>query len=172
MKKQIKIGIVRSTYYHDIELSMFAGAKNVIDLHNDKNKFFKDNPIKLTNIQALGSFEFPQLISKHINECDAFIALGCIIKGKTPHFDFISKSITDGLMKISIENKKPIGNGVLTCLNKKQAYDRSKGKKNKGTETAKAVIHSLLMSILLKNPDLCEGGSISQFVNPDIYHEN
>jgi 6,7-dimethyl-8-ribityllumazine synthase len=171
--KHIKIGIVRSTYYDDIGISMFAGAMSVIDLHNDKNKFFKDNPIKYTNIQTLGSFEIPQLISKHIDECDAFIALGCIIKGKTPHFDFISKSITDALMKISIENKKPIGNGVLTCLNKKQAYERSVGKKNKGTETAKAVIHSLLMSIIMKNPDLCdESGSISEFTDPDIYHED
>ena len=76
----------------------------------------------------MGSFEIPQLISRHIDEFDAFIALGCIIKGETPHFDFISKSITDGLMKISIENKKPIGNGIITCLNMKQAKARRKKK--------------------------------------------
>ena len=67
---------------------------------------------------------------------DAFIALGCVIKGQTPHFDFISSATTNAIMKLSIDFKKPIGNGVITCLNKKQAIVRSK---NKGQEAANAV---------------------------------
>jgi len=65
--------------------------------------------------------------------------LGCVIKGQTPHFDFISQASTDALMRLSIENKKPIGNGIITCLNKRQAIAR----KNKGREAAQAVISVL-----------------------------
>jgi len=61
--------------------------------------------------------------------------LGCVIKGKTPHFDFISQASTDAIMRLSIENKKPIGNGIITCLNMKQAILRKK----KGREAAEAV---------------------------------
>ena len=68
-------------------------------------------------------------ISKNINKYDAFIALGCVIKGETPHFDLISKAAIDGIMKLSIEHKKPIGNGIITSLNKKQALNRSNLKK-------------------------------------------
>ena len=105
MKKNFKIGIVRSTYYEEIEQSMYSATLDVIRLNNDNVSLFKDHNIHYLDINVLGSFEIPQLIARHIDEFDAFIALGCIIKGETPHFDFISKSITDGLMKISIENK-------------------------------------------------------------------
>jgi len=74
-------------------------------------------------------------IVRNINKYVGFIAIGSIIKGKTPNFDFISKTITDGLMQISILYKKPIGNAVLTCLNNTQAKFRA----NKGYEAAIAV---------------------------------
>ena len=69
-------------------------------------------------------------------------------KGKTPHFEFISKAVTNALIDLSITYKKPIGNGIITCLNKKQALERSqlKGKwalKNKGRESARAVLSVL-----------------------------
>ena len=67
-----------------------------------------------------GAFEIPVTIAKNLNKFNGFIALGCVIKGQTPHFDFISKATTDALMTLSIESKKPIGNSVITCLNKKK----------------------------------------------------
>ena len=70
---------------------------------------------------------------------DGFIALGCVIKGQTPHFEFISSSVTDVILNISVKNKKPIGNGIITCLNKKQAIARSK----KGAEAANAMLSVL-----------------------------
>ena len=73
-----------------------------------------------------GVFEIPVTISKNINKYDAFLALGCVIKGQTPHFDFISHASTDAIMKLSIKNKKPIGNGIITCLNMRQALARKK----------------------------------------------
>ena len=86
-----------------------------------------------------GAFEIPVTIAKNLKKFNGFIALGCVIKGQTPHFDFISKSTTDALMTLSITSKKPVGNGVITCLNKKQAVQRGK----KGSEAAEAVLSVL-----------------------------
>ena len=54
------------------------------------------------------------LINSYLKKYDGFVALGCVIKGQTPHFDFISKSPTDAIMNISVESKKPVGNGIIT----------------------------------------------------------
>ena len=86
-----------------------------------------------------GVFEIPVVISKHIKRYDGFLALGCVIKGQTPHFDFISQATTNAIMDLSVSSKKPIGNGVITCLNMKQA----KARRRKGAEAADAVISVL-----------------------------
>ena len=90
-------------------------------------------------INVPGVFEIPVTIARYMDTFDGFVALGCVIKGKTPHFDFISSSTTDAIMKLSIENKKPIGNGIITCLNKKQAKERI----SKGIDALNAVIRVL-----------------------------
>ena len=126
MKK--KILIVVATYYENIARSLLKSAKNKI-----KNKCI----IKVINVP--GAFEIPVTISKNLNKFNGFIALGCVIKGQTPHFDFISKSTTNALMMLSITSKKPVGNGVITCLNKNQAIARGK----KGSEAADAVLSVL-----------------------------
>ena len=126
MKK--KILIVVADYYETIARSLLNSAKNKI-----KNKC----NIKVINVP--GAFEIPVTIAKNLNKFNGFIALGCVIKGETPHFDFISKATTDALMTLSITSKKPVGNGVITCLNKKQANARGK----KGAEAAEAIISVL-----------------------------
>jgi len=132
-----KICIVASKYYEDIINMLIDGANEAIS--NNKKKF------KTNIIYVPGVFEIPHVISKNIKKFDAFIALGCVIKGETPHFDFISKSSIDAIMKLSIENKKPIGNGILTCFNKDQAVERAdKSNKNKGKEAADAAIELLI----------------------------
>jgi len=134
-----KIAIITANYYTKISKSLISGA--LIKLKKNKKIF------KIKEIYVPGSFEIPYVISKNINSYDGFIALGCIIKGKTPHFDFISKAVTNSLMQLSIQNKKPIGNGVITCLNMKQALERSDiNKKNKGGEAAIALISLLKIS--------------------------
>mgnify|MGYP001242182967 CR=1 FL=1 len=126
MKK--KILIVVADYYKDISSGLINSSKKVIP---------KNYMVKLVKVP--GVFEIPVTISKNIKKFDAFIALGCVIKGQTPHFDFISKATTDGIMQISINSKKPVGNGIITCLNMKQAIFRRK----KGKEAAKAVLSIL-----------------------------
>jgi 6,7-dimethyl-8-ribityllumazine synthase len=123
-----KILIVVANYYENIARSLLNSAKNKI-----KNRY----TIKVINVP--GAFEIPVTISKNLNKFNGFIALGCVIKGQTPHFDFISKATTDALMTLSITSKKPVGNGVITCLNKKQANQRGR----KGSEAAEAVLSVL-----------------------------
>jgi len=120
--------IVIADYYKDISRGLLKSAQDLLP---------KSNFIKIINVP--GVFEIPVTISKNINKYDGFLALGCVIKGQTPHFDFISQASTDAIMKLSIDYKKPIGNGIITCLNKKQAIAR----KEKGREAALAVMSVL-----------------------------
>ena len=126
MKK--KILIILANYYKDIADGLIKSSKNIIPETN-----------KVDIIKVPGVFEIPVTISRNINKYDAFLALGCVIKGKTPHFDFISQASTNAIMNLSVSSKKPIGNGIITCLNMSQA----KARKKKGAEAAKAIISVL-----------------------------
>ena len=119
-----KILIIQANYYKDISTALLKSAKNELK-----------NFAKINVISVPGVFEIPVVISKNLKKYDGFVALGCVIKGQTPHFDFISKSTTDAIMNISVDSKKPVGNGIITCLNKNQAIARGK----KGREAANAV---------------------------------
>ena len=119
-----KVLIIQANYYKDISTALLKNAKNELK-----------NFAKIKIISVPGVFEIPVVISKNLKKYDGFVALGCVIKGQTPHFDFISKSTTDAIMNISVESKKPVGNGIITCLNKNQAIARGK----KGREAANAV---------------------------------
>ena len=122
-----KILIVRSKY------------NNTTALLNSAVKVLKKRKINYSIISVNGAFEIPVAIARKIKKFDGFIALGIIIKGKTPNFNFISQAITNGLIELAILSKKPIGNGILTCLNKRQA----KARKKKGIEAAHAVMSVL-----------------------------
>ena len=134
-----KILIVNASYYKDIANELVKSSSIIL----------KRNKYKISNLTVPGVFEIPVAIKKNIKKFHAFIALGCVIKGKTPHFNLICKSSFEAIMNLSISSSKPIGNGIITALNKKQAIDRSRraNSKNKGLEAAKAV-----MSILKNGP--------------------
>ena len=139
-----KILIVNANYYKNISKNLVLSAKKKLNTH----KF------KISIINVPGVFEIPTTIRKYVKKFDGFLALGCVIKGETPHFDLISKSTFDAMMDISINFNKPVGNGVITSLNMKQALDRSSfgeklPKPNKGSEAANAVI-----SILKNEPKI------------------
>ena len=137
-----KILIVVANYYPSISMDLYKGST----LELEKNNLRWD--INFWRNQVSGVFEIPYLISCKIKDYTAFIALGCVIKGQTPHFDFISKAVMNGIMNLSITHKKPIGNGIITCLNEKQALERADPKKkDKGGEAARAVLKALNPSI-------------------------
>ena len=135
-----KILIVNANYYKDIS------DKLVLSSRKKLNQNFKVNIINVPGI-----YEIPIAIRKNIKIFDGFIALGCVIKGRTPHFDLICYSTFNAIINISITFNKPIGNGIITAFNMNQALQRCKNtiskKPNKGTEAANAV-----MSILQNGP--------------------
>ena len=132
-----KILIVKSNYYGNISKNLLLNAKKKLTY----KKF------RLSVLEVPGVFEIPIGIKKNINKYDGFIALGCVIKGQTPHFNLICSSTFNSLLDISINNSKPIGNGIITALNLNQAKQRSiksnLKRPNKGSEAANAVISIL-----------------------------
>ena len=126
MKKSILI--INAIYYKEISSALLISAKNLIP-----------KSCKVKTISVPGVFEIPIIIAKNLKKFDGFIALGCVVKGQTPHFNFISKASINAIMELSIKSRKPVGNGIITCLNKKQAVARKK----KGAEAAKAVLSVL-----------------------------
>jgi len=132
MKK--KILIVISNYYKEIGKNLLKGSTSEL----------KIKKIDYDILYAPGCFEIPFLISKNIKKYKGFIALGCVIRGETYHFDLIANECTRKIMEISNKNLKPIGFGILTCENIQQAKLRSDvRKKNKGKEATNACIELL-----------------------------
>ena len=134
-----KILILNSNYYKNISKNLVLNAKKKLI----QNKFL------VHILDVPGIYEIPVAIKKNIKKYDGFVALGCVIRGETPHFDFICSSVFNSILSISINYSKPIGNGIITALNSNQAKNRSatnnKNKPNKGSEAANAVI------MILKN---------------------
>ena len=132
-----KILIVNSIYYKEISNNLVLNTK----------KRLLDVKFKVSILNIPGSFEIPIAIRKNINKFDGFIALGCVIKGQTPHFDLLCSSLFNSILNLSVKFNKPIGNGIITALNLNQAKQRSKKNKskkpNKGSEAANAVISIL-----------------------------
>ena len=132
----MKICIIVSNFYPNISKMLLDGA--ISKLKKNKVSNFKI-------IKVPGTFEIPVVVSNLINKYDAFIVLGCVIKGQTSHFHYLCSSVINALTSLSIEFKKPIGNGILTCLNYDQARLRAaaNGKIRKGREAAQAVLDVL-----------------------------
>ena len=128
----MKVCIIVSNFYPKISKLLIDGATSKLK----KNKIFNFQIITVP-----GTFEIPVVVSNLINKYDAFIVLGCVIKGQTSHFHYLCSSVINALINLSIESKKPIGNGIVTCNNKKQADERANpNKKDKGGDAAEAVI--------------------------------
>ena len=128
----MKVCIIVSNFYPKISKMLIDGAVSKL----------KEN--KISNFQIIkvpGTFEIPVVVSNLLDKFDAFVVLGCIIKGETPHFHYLCSSVINALTNLSIQFKKPIGNGILTCNNKKQAVKRADlNKKDKGGDAAEAII--------------------------------
>ena len=128
----MKVCIIVSNFYPKISKMLTDGAVSKLK----KNEISNYQIIKVP-----GTFEIPVVISNLVDKFDAFVVLGCIIKGETQHFHYLCSSVINALTNLSIQSKKPIGNGILTCNNKKQAVKRADlNKKDKGGDAAEAII--------------------------------
>ena len=129
-----KVLIVSSNYYDEVSSNLIKGATEELKINN----------IEFEVVYAPGCFEVPFLISKNIKKYSGFIALGCVIRGETYHFNLIANECARKIIDISNNSLKPIGFGILTCENLEQAINRSDiRKKNKGREAANACIKLL-----------------------------
>ena len=129
-----KVLIVSSNYYDEVNSNLIKGATEELKINN----------IDFEVLHAPGCFEVPFLISQNLEKYIGFIALGCVIRGETYHFNLIANECARKIMDISNNSLKPIGFGILTCENLEQAINRSDiRKKNKGREAANACIKLL-----------------------------
>lgn len=132
---ELKIGVVISQFNNNINGPMLKGALDLL----------KDSKVKKENINVVwvpGSFEIPlacQRLAK-TKKYDALVAIGCVIKGETDHYYYICNEASRGIMDVMLKYNIPIGFGVLTTQNLKQAEIRSHGKENKGKEAAEAAL--------------------------------
>ena len=135
MTKKYNFLIVASTFYPKITEGLLSGAITELKRLKSNYDVFKVN----------GSLEIPVQISILLKKkkYDAVIAVGCIIKGKTDHYEFIANAITNSLLSISVDKRIPVSNTVLTCTNLKQAIDRSVKKLNRAREAVLAAISVL-----------------------------
>ena len=135
MNKKYKFLIVASTFYPKITEGLLNGAVTELKRLKFKYDLFRVN----------GSLEIPVQISILLKrkKYDAVIAVGCIIKGETDHYEFIANAITNSLLSISVKNRIPVSNAVLTCSSIKQATERSSKKLNRAREAVLAAISVL-----------------------------
>jgi 6,7-dimethyl-8-ribityllumazine synthase len=131
-----KIGIVVTQWHSFVTDKLLQGAWNVL-----KNKGFAEQQVIV--VRCPGAFEIPFVSQTLLPKVDGIIALGAVIRGETAHFDYVSKAVTEGVLRLNMEGDKPVVFGVLTTDTVQQAVERTDEKSkfgNKGAETALAVI--------------------------------
>jgi 6,7-dimethyl-8-ribityllumazine synthase len=132
-----KIAIVAAQWHGEIVETMVARA--VAELERVGTK-------KIAIFHVPGSFEIPVMAANVVDEFDALITLGLVLRGETAHFEYVCSGVTQGITQLSVHTKKPIAFGVLMCDTLQQAIDRSGAPgsaEDKGRECAQAVIATL-----------------------------
>lgn len=133
---KIKVGIVVSRFNELITNKLLEGALNTLQQYD----VVEDN---ITIVEVPGAYEIPLIAQKLVEkeDIDAVITLGAVIRGETPHFDFVSSEVASGVTRVSLDSKKPVIFGVLTTDTIEQALARTGVKLgNKGSEAATAAI--------------------------------
>lgn len=138
----LRVAVIAGKWHQEVMKGLITGAHNTIVESGAEHDLF----------QVAGAFELPLAAQAALTPVeqggggyDAAICLGVIIRGGTPHFDFVANSVTDGLTRVQLDSGKPVGFGVLTTDNDEQALDRSGlpgSRESKGVEAAEAALHS------------------------------
>ena len=130
MYKNKKILIVNANYYKNITNKM---------LHLQLKELIKIKT-RVKVISVSGAFEIPLMISRNLKKYDGFVAIGCVIKGETSHYDFICNSVFSSLIGLMIKSNKPIANSILTTNNSSQALKRVKKKSKESVNSLKSFL--------------------------------
>jgi 6,7-dimethyl-8-ribityllumazine synthase len=136
MEKTIKVAVVTSRWNNEITEKLEEGAISFLESIDGVEIFAALVP---------GAVELPLACQAFLDAgCDGVVALGAVIRGETSHYDYVCNSVTDGLTRLMLDYKKPVGFGVLTTENDEQALDRAGGKHgNKGAEAAQVVMEMI-----------------------------
>jgi 6,7-dimethyl-8-ribityllumazine synthase len=131
---QLRVGVVVSRFNEFITEQLAKGALEVLEKHGCPRE-------NIRFVKVPGAWELA-IAAKHLApHCDAIVALGAVVRGDTPHFDFVAGGTADGLNRVSLDTGVPVAFGVLTTDDMQQAMDRAGGKSgNKGAEAAEVAI--------------------------------
>lgn len=130
----LRIGIVVSRFNEFITEQLAKGALDILEKHGCPHE-------NISFVKVPGAWELPIAARILASHCDAIVALGAVVRGDTPHFEYVAGGAADGLSRVSIETGVPVAFGVLTTDDMQQAMDRAGGKSgNKGAEAAEAAI--------------------------------
>jgi 6,7-dimethyl-8-ribityllumazine synthase len=130
----LRVGIVAGSWHTEVMDGLIAGAQRALAASG-----ITDMPM----VRVPGAFELPLGAARLLQECDAVVALGVVIRGGTPHFEYVCQAATEGLLRVSLDSGKPVGFGVLTCDDEQQALDRAglpASAEDKGAEAAQAAV--------------------------------
>ena len=126
--------IVEARFYPDVADELVRGATQVLD----------ERGVRHERVEVPGTFEIPAAIMWHLSVYDGFVALGCVIRGETTHYDYVCGESARGLQDLALNHKAPIGYGILTVENKEQAWERASiDKRNKGKDAAEACLRMI-----------------------------
>ena len=143
----LRFAIVASRFNDEYVDGLLRGALDCLARHGAA-------PDDVAVYRVPGAFEIPTVTRKIVGTCDAVIALGCLVRGETPHFDFISAQVTTELSRVAVDAQFPVAFGVITCNTAEQAVARSSpGAGNKGWEAALAAIEMANLWRVLRSPE-------------------
>jgi 6,7-dimethyl-8-ribityllumazine synthase len=144
----LRVAIAASRWHDRVMAGLVAGARRALD---DANV---DQP---TIVRAAGCFELPVVAQGLVGAgFDAVVALGVVVRGGTPHFDYVCRAVTDGLARLTLDSGVPVGFGILTCEDDAQALDRAGlpgSREDKGYEAAHAAVETALTLSSLRAND-------------------
>ncbi|MEE3850427.1 6,7-dimethyl-8-ribityllumazine synthase [Gordonia sp. LSe1-13] len=134
----LRLAIVSSQWHETICTALLDGALRVAAEHRVADP---------TVVRVAGAIELPVIVQALARTHDAVVALGVVIKGETPHFEYVCDAVTAGLTRVSLDESTPVGNGVLTTLTEEQALARAglpESKEDKGAQATSAALDSAL----------------------------
>ncbi|MEK6773280.1 MAG: 6,7-dimethyl-8-ribityllumazine synthase [Bdellovibrionota bacterium] len=134
-RKKVRVGVVTARFNSEITEKLEEGALS----------FLEENEVEILSVKIPGAVEIPLACQALLDAgCAGVVALGCVIRGETSHYDYVCTSVERGVTQLMLDYKKPIGFGVLTTENDDQAMDRAGGKHgNKGAEAAQVTLEMI-----------------------------
>jgi 6,7-dimethyl-8-ribityllumazine synthase len=132
----LRVGVVAASWHTEVMDGLLGGARRALAAYGVR---------EATEVRVSGTFELPVVAAELARTHDAVVALGVVVRGGTPHFEYVCRAATDGLTRVALDHRTPVGFGVLTCDDDDQARDRAGlegSHEDKGYEAAVAALET------------------------------